>query len=81
MKTILVPTDFSKRAKWALKFASRIAKQAKARVLLLHIVEHPSSDSFNVEGQVAVDAGGKTNFTPSSLSNVPASSSQKVLTF
>lgn len=57
MKTILVPTDFSKRAKWALKFASRIAKQAKARVLLLHIVEHPSSDSFNVEGQVAVDAG------------------------
>lgn len=57
MKTILVPTDFSKRAHWALKFASKIAKQAKARVLLLHIVEHPSNESFNVEGQVTVDAG------------------------
>lgn len=54
MKTILVPTDFSKHAQWALKFASKIAKQSKACVTLLHVVEHPGSDSFNVEGQVAV---------------------------
>lgn len=57
MKTILVPTDFSKHARWALKLASKIAKQAKASVTLLHIVEHPGSDSFNVAGQVAVDVG------------------------
>lgn len=57
MKTILVPTDFSKHAQWALRMAVNVAKQAKSNVLLLHVVEHPISDSFNVEGQVSSEVG------------------------
>lgn len=57
MKTILVPTDFSNYAQWALRMAAKIAKQAKCQVTLLHVVEHPGNDSFNVEGQIAVGAG------------------------
>ena len=57
MKTILVPTDFSKYAQWALRLAVTVARQAKCSILLLHVVEHPISDSFNVEGQVATDGG------------------------
>jgi len=57
MKTILVPTDFSKHAQWALRMAATIARQAKGSLLLLHVVEHPSIDSFNVEGQVATAIG------------------------
>jgi nucleotide-binding universal stress UspA family protein len=54
MKTILVPTDFSKPAQWAQGVASGIAKKAKATLILLHIIEQPTSDSFNVEGQAAL---------------------------
>lgn len=57
MKTILVPTDFSTHAQWALQMAMQIAKRAKSQILLLHIVEHPITDSFNVEGQISVDQG------------------------
>lgn len=57
MKTILVPTDFSQHAQWALRMAATIAKHANGTILLLHIVEHPIGDSFNVEGQVATDEG------------------------
>lgn len=57
MKTILVPTDFSKHAQWALQLAMKIAKRAKSQILLLHVVEHPIADSFNVEGQISVDQG------------------------
>jgi nucleotide-binding universal stress UspA family protein len=52
MKTILVPTDFSKPAQWALEVATGIAKKAKGQIILLHIVEQPTSESFNAEGQV-----------------------------
>lgn len=57
MKTILVPTDFSKHADWALRLAATVAAKANAKILLLHVVEHPGSNSFNVEGQISVDAG------------------------
>jgi nucleotide-binding universal stress UspA family protein len=52
MKKILVPTDFSKPAQWALEVATGIAKKAKGQIILLHIVEQPTSESFNAEGQV-----------------------------
>jgi nucleotide-binding universal stress UspA family protein len=52
MKTILVPTDFSKPAQWALEVATGIAKKAKGQIILLHVLEQPTSDSFNVEGQI-----------------------------
>lgn len=52
MKKILVPTDFSKPAQWALEVATGIAKKAKGQIILLHIVEQPTSESFNAEGQI-----------------------------
>lgn len=57
MKKILVPTDFSKPAQWALDVAISIAKKAKGRIVLLHIVEQPTSESFNVEGQIMQEEG------------------------
>jgi nucleotide-binding universal stress UspA family protein len=57
MKKILVPTDFSKPAQWALEVATGIAKKAKGQIILLHIVEQPTSESFNVEGQISDDEG------------------------
>jgi nucleotide-binding universal stress UspA family protein len=52
MKTILIPTDFSKVAQIATKVALGIAQKASARLVLLHIIERPNSVSFNIEGQV-----------------------------
>lgn len=56
MKKILVPTDFSKPAQWATEVATSVAKKADAQVILLHIIEQPTSDSFNVEAQIADEA-------------------------
>lgn len=53
MKTILVPTDFSKPALWALEVATGIAERAKATLVLLHVIEQPTEDSFNIEGEAA----------------------------
>jgi nucleotide-binding universal stress UspA family protein len=53
MKTILVPTDFSPAAKIAMDVAAEIALKENAQLILLHIVELPADDSFNVEGQMA----------------------------
>lgn len=39
MKTILVPTDFSKHAENALKVAAQIAKKNNGNILLLHMLE------------------------------------------
>lgn len=55
MKKILVPTDFSKPAQVATEVAADVARRAKAELILLHIIEEVSGDSFNVEGQVASD--------------------------
>jgi nucleotide-binding universal stress UspA family protein len=52
MKKILVPTDFSKSGQIAVDVASDIAKKANAQIVLLHVVEEISGDSFNVEAQV-----------------------------
>lgn len=57
MKKILVPIDFSKPSQWALEVATGIAKRAKGQIILLHIVEQPTSESFNVEGQTFVGDG------------------------
>src|SRR5687768_11574806 len=53
MKKILVPTDFSKPALLATEVAAGIAKKANAEVVLLHVIEIPGSESFNVEGQIS----------------------------
>jgi|SRR6185436_3120072 len=41
MKTILVPTDFSKNADNACRYAIEIAKETKAKIILMHAYETP----------------------------------------
>lgn len=52
MKKILVPTDFSEPATNAATVATEIARKSGGEVILLHIVEQPTKESFNVEGQI-----------------------------
>lgn len=42
MKTILVPTDFSKAAGNAAEYAAHFAKDVKAKILLLHVYHVPA---------------------------------------
>jgi nucleotide-binding universal stress UspA family protein len=57
MKKILVPIDFSQPSQWALEAATLIAKRMNTEIVLLHVIEQPGSESFNVEGQVDASAG------------------------
>ncbi|MEO1052637.1 MAG: universal stress protein [Bacteroidota bacterium] len=41
MKTILVPTDFSEQAQFALDFATQIAKKNDTKIFLFHVLEIP----------------------------------------
>jgi len=41
MKKILIPTDFSKNAEYALKVAAQIARKNDGEIILLHILELP----------------------------------------
>ena len=50
MKKILVPYDFSTVAAHALDFACQIAKKANSEIMLLNVIEHPTSDSFKTMG-------------------------------
>ena len=52
MKRILVPTDFSPAAQTAADVAASIARKENAQLILLHVIELPSDDSYNVEGEV-----------------------------
>ena len=52
MKNIIVPTDFSKEAGYAVDAAAMLGKKLGSTVQLLHVVEAPSSQSFNVTGEV-----------------------------
>ncbi len=51
MKKILVPTDFSKISINALEVASEIAKKSSAEIILLHVVEDATPDSFSIAGE------------------------------
>ena len=42
MKKILIPTDFSKHAEYALKVAAQIARKNNGEIILLHMLELPS---------------------------------------
>ncbi len=48
MKKILIPTDFSETAEYALKVAAQIAKKNDAEIILLHMLElpHQASDAI-----------------------------------
>src|SRR5690606_21000604 len=45
MKRILVPTDFSDHANYALKVAAQIAKVNNSEIILLHMLELPGQGS------------------------------------
>jgi nucleotide-binding universal stress UspA family protein len=45
MKKILVPTDFSDYAEYALKVAAKIAREHDAEIFLLHLLELPGQES------------------------------------
>jgi nucleotide-binding universal stress UspA family protein len=57
MKKILVPTDFSKSAQMAIDVAADIAIKANSELVLLHVVEEATGDSFNVDGEVDTTGG------------------------
>lgn len=55
MKRILVPTDFSEQANFALEAALAIARKTGASIKLLSVVEMvPSSTNFSVTGDITV---------------------------
>jgi nucleotide-binding universal stress UspA family protein len=60
MKTILVPYDFSKEANYAFEFAIELAKRTKNKLMLLHIIELPSPQSFSTIGEVGAFNSGST---------------------
>ena len=62
MKSILVPTDFSDQATYALDLAYDIAKQSGAAVKLLNVVESPRGESFNTMGDVTANEGTNAMF-------------------
>ena len=50
MKKILVPTDFSEHAEYALKVAAQIAKKHNGEIVLLHMLELPHQANDAVSG-------------------------------
>jgi nucleotide-binding universal stress UspA family protein len=52
MKKILVPTDFSEQANYALKAAAKIAKQTKGTIYLLHMIDIPDLQGFKEEASI-----------------------------
>ncbi|MCJ1807136.1 MULTISPECIES: universal stress protein [Flavobacterium] len=48
MKRILVPTDFSQHAEYALKVAAQFAKKHNAEIYLLHLLELPGQGNDTV---------------------------------
>ena len=54
MKRILVPTDFSKHAEYALRVAAQIAKKNNSEICLLHMLELPHQASDAVSAGSAI---------------------------
>ncbi|MES2240347.1 MAG: universal stress protein [Bacteroidota bacterium] len=54
MKSILVPTDFSKQAENALKVAAQIARKNNYEIHLLHMLEIPSQMNDAISGGAAI---------------------------
>jgi nucleotide-binding universal stress UspA family protein len=54
MKRILVPTDFSKHAEYALRVAAQIAKANNSEIMLLHMLELPHQGSDAIAGGSAI---------------------------
>ena len=59
MKKILVPTDFSEQAGFALDFANQIAEEGGAKIVLLNVVDYPGGMSSVWGGGVNVIGGAE----------------------
>lgn len=46
MKSILHPTDFSEPSKYALRYALALAREFKAKLYILHVIEEVSSAMY-----------------------------------
>lgn len=55
MKTILVPTDFSKEADYALNAASLVARKTGAKIQLLHVIQTAFEKEYNTGKQLPAD--------------------------
>ena len=51
MKRILVPTNFSTQAGWAIEVATYLTRRSNAELVLLHVVEYPATESFDAESE------------------------------
>jgi nucleotide-binding universal stress UspA family protein len=51
MKTLLVPTDFSKCAEYALDYACFIAQKTNSRVILLHVLPPVDTEAYTPGGE------------------------------
>jgi nucleotide-binding universal stress UspA family protein len=60
MKRILIATDFSEFADYALRSAASIAKQTKAQLILLHVVNRPLNSEDDSYENYHNSPGGKT---------------------
>jgi nucleotide-binding universal stress UspA family protein len=61
MKKILVPTNFSTQAGWAMEIATYLTRKTDAALVLLHVVEYPVNESFDVEGDLNDSGDGIQN--------------------
>ena len=46
IKRILYATDLSENARYAYKYAASIAQQYNARITILHVIEHLTTETF-----------------------------------
>ena len=63
MTKILVPTDFSEIADYALETACEIAKKIDAEIILLHVIEGASHSTFSVTGEMNFESDEEQFFT------------------
>ncbi|MDH5379396.1 MAG: universal stress protein [Cyclobacteriaceae bacterium] len=63
MKKILVPTDFSEKADFALEVACKLADKSGAEVILLHVVESASHSATSFTGQMNFGSAEEEIFT------------------
>jgi len=70
VKTILVPVDFSKQARFAVREAASIADRFGARLLLLHVVPTTESGFAQFRGQESL--GEREAYAAAELSQVAA---------
>jgi nucleotide-binding universal stress UspA family protein len=57
MKKILVPTDFSKHAEYALNVAAQLAQKKEAEIYLLHVIELPVHTASDIVHGTPISTG------------------------